>query len=148
MPNTSGNPTSANRWQWTPSRATPLPPKHGGTAPSGDIRELIDYLCQIRGQGATITEAEQVWVEGMQLIDLRAAQFLGKGPVVNDFYGVVDGEWRVYVGRPSAAMQNTYALAFSTRTGRIARGLYPRDIGPHPIKAGQEALFNFRIIYP
>lgn len=95
-----------------------------------------------------VGEAEQVWVEGMRLIDQRAAQFPGNRPVVNDFYGVVSGEWRVYVGRPAAIGQDTFALAFNTRSGAIAQGLYPSGIGPHPALAGQQALFNFRFIYP
>jgi len=43
---------------------------------------------------------------------------------------------------------DTFALAFNTRTGAIAQGLYPSGIGPHPALAGQQALFNFQIIYP
>jgi hypothetical protein len=96
----------------------------------------------------TITEAEQAWVEGMRLINQRAARLPGNGPVVNDFYGVVNGEWRVYIGRPAAPGQNTFALAFNCRTGAIAQGLSPRGIRPHPTQAGQEALVNFQIIYP
>jgi hypothetical protein len=84
----------------------------------------------------------------MRLIDQRAAQFPGNSPVVNDFYGMVSGEWRVYIGRPAAPGQNTFALAFNTRTGTIAQGVYPRGIRPHPTQVGQEALFNFQIIYP
>jgi hypothetical protein len=82
----------------------------------------------------------------MRLINQRAGQLPGNGPVVNDFYGVVGGEWRVYVGRPAAHGQNTFALAFHTRTGAIARGLYPRGIRPHPARAGEEALYNFNVI--
>lgn len=84
----------------------------------------------------------------MRLINQRAAQFPGNGPVVNDFYGVVGGEWRVYVGRPAAPGQNTFALAFHSSSGTIAQGLYPRGIRPHPSRAGLEALFNFQILYP
>jgi hypothetical protein len=146
--NPSGNPTPQGRWQWTPSRATPQPPRRGGTAPHGDIPELIQYVCQIRRQGATIAEAEQVWVDGMQLINQRAGQLPGGGPVVNAFYGVVSGEWRVYVGRPAVPGKDTFAIAFNTRTGAVAQGYYPSGIRPHPTQAGQEALFNFRIIYP
>lgn len=87
-------------------------------------------------------------MDGMRLIDQRAAQFPGNGPVVNDFYGVVGGEWRVYVGRPAVPGQNTFAVAFNTVTGAIAQGLYPNGIRPHPVQPGQEALFNFQIIYP
>jgi hypothetical protein len=82
----------------------------------------------------------------MRLIDQRGAQFPGNGPVVNDFYGVVSGEWRVYIGRPAALGLNTFALAFNTRTGAIAQGIYPRGIRRHPTQVGQEALFNFQII--
>jgi hypothetical protein len=84
----------------------------------------------------------------MLLIDQRAAQFPGNGPIVNDFYGVVGGEWHVYVGRPAIPGRNSFALAFNTRTGAIAQGRYPRDIRPHPTQAGQEALVNFQILYP
>jgi len=84
----------------------------------------------------------------MRLIKQRAAQFPGNGSVFNDFYGVVCGEWRVYVGRPAAPGQDAFALAFTTRTGAVSRGLCPRGIRPHPTQAGQEALFNFQIIYP
>jgi hypothetical protein len=84
----------------------------------------------------------------MRLINQRAAQFPGNGPVVNDFYGVVSGQWRVYVGRPAVPGQNTIALAFHARTGAIAQGLYPRGIRPHPTQVGQEILVNFQIIYP
>ncbi len=84
----------------------------------------------------------------MVLIDQRAAQFAGNGPVINDFYGVVDSDWRLYVGRPSAPGQNTFALAFNVRTGVIAHGLHPKGIRPHPTQPGREALVNFQIIYP
>ena len=83
---------------------------------------------------------------GNGLIDNRAAQFPGNGPVVNDFYGVIGGEWRVYVGRPALPGKDTLALAFNTRTAAIARGYYPSGIRPHPKQTGQEALFNFRIL--
>jgi hypothetical protein len=143
--NSSGTPQS--RWQWVPSRATPQPPKPGGTAPAGDIPELIQHIRQIRGQGATIAEVEQAWVEGMRLINQRAAQFPGNGPVVNDFFGVVGGEWRVYVGRPAVLGGDAFAFAFNTRTGAVARGLRS-GIRAHPFQAGELALFNFRIVYP
>jgi len=84
----------------------------------------------------------------MRLINQRAAQFPGNGPVVNNWYGVVSGEWRVYIGRPAGPGLDTFALAFHTRTGVIAQGLYPRGNRPHPTQVGQEALFNFQIIYP
>jgi len=89
-----------------------------------------------------------MWVEGMQLIDQRAAQFPGNGPVVNDFYGVVNGEWRVYMGRPAVPGKDAFAIAFNTATGAIAQGYYPSGIRPHPTQVGQEALFNFQISYP
>lgn len=145
MHNSSGTPLS--RWQWVPSRAMPQPPKPGGTAPAGDIPELIQHIRQIRGQGATIGEAEQAWVEGMRLIKQRAAQFPGKGPVINDFFGVVGGEWRVYVGRPAVLGGDTFAFAFNTRTGVVAHGLRS-GIRAHPTQAGELALFNFIIVYP
>jgi hypothetical protein len=84
----------------------------------------------------------------MRLISQRAAAFPGNGPVVNDFYGLVGGDWRVYIGRPAAPGQNTFALAFNTMTGAIARGVYPTGIRTHPTRASQEALFNFQFIYP
>jgi hypothetical protein len=84
----------------------------------------------------------------MRLIGQRAASFPGNGPVVNGFYGLVDGEWRVYVGLPASPGQSTFALAFNIRTGAIAQGLYPTGIRPHPTRAGREALFNFQLIYP
>jgi hypothetical protein len=93
-------------------------------------------------------EAEQAWVEGMLLIDQRAVQFPGNGPVINDFYGVVSGDWRVYVGRPALPGQDTFALAFNSGSGAIAQGLFPRGIRPHPTQAGQVVLFNFQTIYP
>jgi hypothetical protein len=145
---TSGSPSPTSRWQWIPTRATPVSPRPGGSALAGDIPELLQHLRQIRGQGATISEAEQVWLDGMSLINQRAAQFPGNGPVVNLFYGVVGGEWRVYVGRPAAPGQDTFALAFNVRTGAIAQGLFPSGIRPHPTQPGQEALFNFQILYP
>jgi hypothetical protein len=95
-----------------------------------------------------VVEAEQAWVDGMRLIDQRAAHFPRNGPVVNDFYGVVGGEWRVYLGRPALPGKDTFAIAFNTRTGAIAQGYYPSGIRPHPTQAGQEALFNSRVIYP
>ena len=138
------------RWQWTPGRATPQPSRPGaGTALAGDIPELLlQHVRQIRGQGATIAETEQAWAEGMRLVNQRAAQFPGNGPVVNNLYGVVNGDWRVYIGRPAAPGLDTFALAFNTRIGVIAQGLYPKGIRPHPTQVGQEALFNFQIIYP
>ena len=146
--NTGPTSSPSNRWQWVPSRGTPLSPRPGSSAPSGDVLELLQQLCLIRLQGATIAEAEQVWVDGMCLIGQRAALFPGNGSVVNDFYGVVSGEWRVYIGRPAAPGRDTFALAFNSRTGAIAQGLYPRGIGSHPAIVGQQALFNFRVIYP
>ncbi len=146
MDNSSG--VSHGQWEWIPSQVTPQPPRPGGTAPHGDTPELIQHVCQIRGQGATIAETEQVWVEGMRLIDRRAAQIPGNGPVVNDFYGIVGGEWRVYIGRPAIPGKDTFAIAFNTRSGAVAQGYYPSGIRPHPTHAGQVALFNFKIIYP
>jgi hypothetical protein len=84
----------------------------------------------------------------MRLIDQRAASFPGNRPVVNDFSGVVGGEWRAYVRRPATPGGTTFALAFNIRTGAIARGLYPTGIRPHPTQVGQEALFNFQLVYP
>ncbi len=99
-------------------------------------------------QGATVAEAEDVWIDGMRLIGQRAATFPGNGPVVNDFYGLVGGEWRVYIGRPVAPGRDTLALAFNIGTGAIAQGMYPSGIRSHPARAEQEALFNFQFIYP
>jgi hypothetical protein len=101
----------------------------------------------IRGQGATIAEVEQAWVDGMILINQRADLFPGNGPVANDFFGVVGGEWRVYVGRPAVPGGDTFAFAFNIRTGRVAHGLRS-GIRPHPTQAGELALFNFTIVYP
>ena len=83
----------------------------------------------------------------MRLIGQRAAQFPGNGPVVNDFFGVVSGEWRVYVGRPGVPGGDTFALAFNTTTGAVAQGLRS-GIRAHPTQAGELALFNFTILYP
>jgi hypothetical protein len=83
----------------------------------------------------------------MTLIDQRAGQFPGNGSVVNDFFGVVEGEWRVYVGRPAIPGRDTFALAFNTRTGTVAQGLRS-GIRAHPIQSGELALFNFVIIHP
>jgi hypothetical protein len=146
-PGASGNPAPQSRWQWTPSRTTPLPPRPGGSAPAGDIPELIQHIRQIRARGATIAEAEQVWVDGMRLVAQRAAQFPGNPPVVNDLFGVVDGEWRVYVGRPAVPGGDAFAFAFNTRTGTVARGLRS-GIRPHPSRVGELALFNFMIVHP
>jgi len=146
--NPSANPNPQDRWQWTPSRAIPSRPGPGGSAPQGDIPELIRHLGRIRAQGATVGQAEQTWVDGMRLIDQRAAQFPGNARVVNDFYGTVSGEWRVYVGRAALPGKDSFAIALNTRTGGIARGYYPSGIRPHPMKPGQEALFNFQVIYP
>jgi hypothetical protein len=82
----------------------------------------------------------------MRLIDQRAAQFPGNGPVVNDFFGAVGGEWRVYVGRPAVAGGDAFAFAFNTSTGTVAQELQS-GIRPHPVRAGELALFNFTIIY-
>jgi hypothetical protein len=138
---------SASPWQWIPSRAQPLLPRPGGTAPAGDIPELIGHLVQIRRQGATIADAEQVWVDGMILIDQRAAMIPGNGPVFNDWYGVVSGEWSVYVGRPPVPTQDAPALAFNIRTGALSKGLLS-GIRAHPLMAGAKGLFNFTILYP
>lgn len=145
MHNSSSPPPS--RWQWSPSHASPQPPTPDGTAPAGDIPELIGHIRQIRRQGATITEAEQAWVEGMRTINQRAAQFPGNGPVVNGFFGVVGSEWRVYVGRPAMTGGDSFAFAFNTRTGVIARGLRS-GIRAHPTQIGELTLFNFTIVYP
>jgi hypothetical protein len=140
-------PPQQNQWLWTPSRATPQAPRPGGTAPHGDIPELIGHIRRIRAQGATVAEAEQAWVDGMRLIDQRAAQFPGNGPVVNDFYGVVGGEWRVYIGRPAGPGQDAFAFGFNTRSGVVAQGLLS-GIRPHPTQTGELALFNFTIVHP
>ena len=83
----------------------------------------------------------------MRLINQRAAQFPGNGPVVNDFFGVVGGEWRVYVGRPAVLGGDAFAFAFNTRTGAVAQGLRS-GIRAHPIQADELAFFNFIIVYP
>lgn len=147
VPNSLGASPSQNRWQWTPSRTTPQPPRPGGTAPAGDIPELIQHMRLIRGQGATIGETEQAWGDGMALINQRSAQFPGNGPVANDFLGVVGGEWRVYVGRPVVAGGDSFAFAFNTRTGVVAQGRRS-GIRPHPSQSGELALFNFTVVYP
>jgi hypothetical protein len=61
-------------------------------------------------------------VDGMRLIDQRAVSFPGTAPVVNDFFGVVDGEWRVYVGRPSVPGGDAFALAFNHQDGGDGSG--------------------------
>ncbi len=148
MPNSGGKSVPPpHRWRWIPSRPRPQPPKSGGTALAGDIPELIHHVQLMRAGGATITEAEQAWVDGMKLINQRAAQFPGNGPVVNDFFGVVGGDWRVYVGRPALLGGDAFAFAFHTGTGTIAWGRLS-DIRPHPVRAGELALFNFTILYP
>ncbi len=83
----------------------------------------------------------------MRLINQRAARFPGNGPVVNVFFGVVGGEWRVYVGRPAMLGGDAFAFAFNTRTGTVAQGLRS-GIRAHPTQAGEFALFNFLIVYP
>jgi hypothetical protein len=142
-----GPDTSTGRWAWRPSREQPLPPRPGGSAPSGDIGELRMHIQSIRGQGASIAEAEQAWNEGMGLIKQRAAAFPGNLPVENNFYGVVGGEWRVYIGRPPVPGADTTAIAFNSRMGAIMEGL-ESGIRPHPAIPNQKALFNFRLVYP
>ncbi len=83
----------------------------------------------------------------MRLINQRASQFPGNGPVINDFFGVVGREWRLYVGRPAVLGGDAFAFAFNTRTGAIAQGLRS-GIRAHPTQTGELALFNFTIIYP
>jgi len=68
---------------------------------------------------------KQVWVDGMRVIDRRAAQFPGNGPVVNDFFGVVGGAWRVYVGRPAVSGGDAFAFAFNTGRGTVLADCYP-----------------------
>lgn len=147
-PGMSSVPPPPGHWYWIPSRPAPQPPRPGGTAPAGDIPEPIDHLRQILTLGATIAAAQQVWVDGMTLINQRAGQFAGNGPVVNAFIGTFSAEWRVYAGRPASSGLDTLALAFNTRTGAVAVGRYPSGIGPHPAQPGQQALFNFKIIFP
>jgi hypothetical protein len=108
---------------------------------------LIQHVRESRRQGATIAEAEVVWVEGMRLIDQRAGQFPGNGPVINDFFGIIEGDWRVYVGRPAIARGDTFAFAFNSHSGSITWGLRS-GIRAHPTKLGGLALFNFTILYP
>jgi hypothetical protein len=83
----------------------------------------------------------------MNLIDQRAAQFPGNGPVVNDFRGIVDGQWRMYVGRPPKGRVAAFALGFNTRTGFIAQGL-STGIRDHPTQPGVEILVNFKLLSP
>lgn len=94
-----------------------------------------------------MVDAEQVWVDGMRLIDQRGGQFPGNGLVVNDFFGVVGGEWHEYVGRPAVAGGDAFALAFNIRTGVIAQGRL-LNIRQHPARPNERALFNFSSIYP
>lgn len=86
-------------------------------------------------------------MDGMRLINRRAAQFAGNGVVVNDFFGIIGGDWRVYVGRPSVPRGDTFAFAFNTGSGAVAQGLRS-GIRPHPTQPGELALFHFTIIYP
>jgi hypothetical protein len=83
----------------------------------------------------------------MRLVNQRAAQIPGNGPVVNDFFGVVGGEWRVYVGRPAVRGGDAFAFAFNSRTGAVAQGKRS-GIRAHPTNTGELALFNFTMIYP
>jgi hypothetical protein len=142
-------PASPAPWQWVPSRQQPLPPRPGGTAPSGDIPELLRHISQIRGQGATIAEAEQAWVEGMRLINLRAAQFPGNGPVVNDFLGTAQGGWRTYRGQPPRPGDQAFMIAFNERTGVVITG-QGQGLRPHPTLPGQTQLHLRKpvVIYP
>ena len=128
-----------NPWKWTPSRQQPLAPRPGGTAPSGDIPELIQYVGQIRRQGATVAEAEQAWADGMRLIGQSAAQFPGNGPVVNNFLGTADGGWRVYMGQPAQPGDPAFIVAFNGQTGVVITGIGP-GLAPHPTITGVQVL--------
>lgn len=83
----------------------------------------------------------------MSLINQRAATFRGNPPVENNFHGVVGGEWRVYIGRPTVPGGDTFAIAFNSRTGAVVEGL-KSGIRPHPTISNQEALFNFKSVHP
>jgi len=131
--------SSGANWRWTPSRQQPLPPRAGGTAPAGDIPELLQHLQQVRGKGATVAEAEQAWVDGMNLINLRAALFPGNGPVVNEFLGTAHGGWRVYRGRPPRPGGLAFLIAFNENTGMIVTGT-GTGLVPHPTFAGVHVL--------
>ena len=83
--------------------------------------ENLAHIQSIRGQGASTAETEKAWNNGMSLINQRAATFPGNPPVENNFYGVVGGERRVYIGRPPVPGGDTFAIAFNSRTARLWR---------------------------
>jgi len=146
---TSGGGATRNRWQWMPGRPLPLAPRPGGTAPSGDIPELIQHIGGIRRQGATVAEAEQAWADGMHLVNHRAGQFPGNGPVMNNFLGKAHGGWRVNMGQPARSGDPALIVAFNEKTGMIVSGT-GRGLVPHPTIPGENALLlqNQTIIFP
>ena len=85
----------------------------------------------------------------MRLIDQRAAQFPGNGPVVNNFLGTAYGGWRVYMGQPAQPGGPAFIVAFNEQTGMVVSGTGP-GLVPHPTIPGQWALQlqNQTVIYP
>ncbi len=131
VPPVAGAP-QLGRWRWTPRGQAP-PPRPGGTSPAGDIGDLKRHLGEIRRQGATIAEAEQVWNDGMVQIQQRAAPL----PVENIFAGTALGGWRVYTGRPLQPGQAAPVIGFNTQTGMIVSGQASQALMPHPTIPGQ-----------
>jgi hypothetical protein len=85
----------------------------------------------------------------MQLINLRASQFPGNGPIVNNFLGTAHGGWRVYMGQPAQLGGPAFTLAFNEQTGIIVRGT-SLGLVPHPTIRGENVLSlqNMTVIYP
>ena len=85
----------------------------------------------------------------MRLINQRAGQFPGNGPVVNNFLGTAYGGWRVYMGEPAQPGDPALIMAFNERTGMVVTGL-GRGLLPHPTIPGQSVLQlqNMIVIFP
>jgi hypothetical protein len=83
------------RWRWTPPNRVPKPPKAGGSAPEGDMASLHAYIGQMRREGASISQAEDAYVDGIKLIQERARQIGVTEPVTSEFVGSAYGGWRV-----------------------------------------------------
>jgi hypothetical protein len=85
----------------------------------------------------------------MRLIDQRAAQFPGNGPVVNNFLGTAHGGWRVYMGQPARPGDPAFMVAFNERTGVVVTGT-GRGLAPHPTIPGETVLRlqNVTVLFP
>lgn len=154
------------RWEWKPSNDVPLQADMPDGAPRHDTDELISHLAKICGAGASIAEAEQIWLRGAALISRRMRQIGSRGTGNNHMLTFRNGNWNFYVGPPPPgegapmlrlkfsgsrwgneayrdpnAIEYGYALGFNSESQTIVKGRYPRKLPAD--KNAQQVLDEF-----